>query len=209
MHPDHPIARSPDHPMPMNICVYSSSSDMVSPSFFGYAQDLGATIARRGHTLIYGGTNVVLMGACARAAQQHGGRVVGVIPNFIAVRGLAYEQADELILTHDMRQRKATMEARSDAFLALPGGFGTLEEMFEIITLKQLQRHSKPVVFLNHGGYYDPLAAMFEHMMRQRFAKPVYRQMYEFLPEIAPALDYLENYQPVQLPSKWYVTGAE
>jgi uncharacterized protein (TIGR00730 family) len=193
----------------MNICVYSSSSDMVSPAFFTLAEELGSAIARRGHTLIYGGTNVGLMGACARATQRQGGRVVGVIPNFIAVRGLAYEQADELVLTGDMRQRKATMEARSDAFLALPGGFGTLEEMFEIITLKQLQRHSKPVVFLNRGGYYDPLAAVFEHMMRERFAKPVYRQMYEFVPEVAAALDYIETYRPVELPGKWYVTGAE
>jgi hypothetical protein len=146
---------------------------------------------------------VGLMGALAKAAQQHGGKVIGVIPNFIASRGLAYQPADELIITNDMRQRKATMEARSDAFLALPGGFGTLEEMLEIITLKQLQQHVKPVVFLNRAGYYDPLAAVFEHMYKHRFAKPDYRHMYAFADSVAVALDYLENYQPAPLPGKW------
>lgn len=191
-----------------NICVYSSSSDVVAPAFFSFAEELGAALARRGHTLVYGGTNIGLMGACARSARECGGRVVGVIPDFIAERGFAYSQVDELIVTHDMRQRKATMEARADGFLALPGGFGTLEEMLEIITLKQLQQHSKPVVFLNLGGYYDPLAAVFEHMYRERFAKPAYRQMYEFAADIDGALDYIENYHPVALPTKWHVTTA-
>jgi hypothetical protein len=189
--------------MPKSICVFSSSSDAVDPGFFALAEELGAEMARRGHRLVYGGTNVGLMGALAKAAQQHGGKVIGVIPNFIASRGLAYQPADELIITNDMRQRKATMEARSDAFLALPGGFGTLEEMLEIITLKQLQQHVKPVVFLNRAGYYDPLAAVFEHMYEHRFAKPDYRQMYAFADSVAVALDYLENYQPAPLPGKW------
>src|SRR5512146_491824 len=194
--------------MAKSICVFSASSNAVGPAFFALAEQVGAALARRGHTLVYGGTNVGLMGACARAAQQHGGKVVGVIPDFIANRGFAYERADELIVTHDMRQRKATMEARADAFLALPGGFGTLEEMFEIITLKQLRQHSTAVVFLNREGYYDPLAAVFEHMFRERFAKPAYRQMYEFVSDITPALEYIESYRPVELTQKWYVTGA-
>lgn len=192
-----------------HICVYSSSSDMVAPEFFSVARELGATIASRGHTLVWGGTNVGLMGACAQAAQQGGARVIGIIPAFIADHGLAYEKADELIVTDDMRQRKALMEERADAFVALPGGFGTLEEMFEIITLKQLRRHNKAIVFLNAGGYYEPLAAAMEHMYQAKFAKAAYRQMYAMAPDVASAIDHVESYRPAELPSKWFVTGAQ
>lgn len=197
--------------MSKSICVFSASSNAISSAFFALAEELGAALAARGHVLVYGGTNVGLMGAMAKAAQQHGGKVVGVIPAFIAKRGFAYEHADELIITNDMRQRKATMEARSDAFLALPGGFGTLEEVLEVITLKQLQQHIKPVVFLNRNGYYDPLAALFEHMYEQGFAKAAYRQMYHFADDVRQALDYLEQYQPAalpELPSKWITAGS-
>jgi len=189
--------------MRKNICVFSSSSEAVAAEFFALAEELGEALARRGHVLVYGGTNIGLMGAVARAVHQHGGKVVGVIPSFIAVRGFAYERADELIITNDLRQRKATMEARADAFLALPGGFGTLEEVLEVVTLKQLQQHSKPVVFLNRSGYYDPLLALFEHMYEARFAKPAYRQMYQVVADVSGALAAIEEYQPVVLPTKW------
>lgn len=192
--------------MSRNICVFSSSSDAIDPAFFALAEELGGEMARRGHALVYGGTNVGLMGAVARAVRQGGGKVVGVIPKFIADRGLAYDAATELIITNDLRQRKATMEARADAFVALPGGFGTLEEVLEIITLKQLRQHTKAVVFLNPGGYYDPLSVLFEHMYEKRFAKAAYRSMYQFAADVRSALDYMEQYQPPVLPAKW--TGA-
>jgi cytokinin riboside 5'-monophosphate phosphoribohydrolase len=191
-----------------HICVYSSSSDMVAPEYFAVARELGAAIAQRGHTLVFGGTNVGLMGACAKAAHQGGGKVIGIIPSFIADRGLAFEKADELIVTSDMRRRKAIMEERADAFVALPGGFGTLEEMFEIITLKQLQQHNKAIVFLNAAGYYGPLAAALEHMYEAQFAKPAYRQMYSIAPDVATAIKHVESYRPAELPSKWFVSGA-
>ena len=190
----------------MNICVFSSSSDAIAPEFFAAAADLGRAIAQRRHTVVYGGCSVGLMGAVARAAHEAGGRVIGVIPDFIRERGLAYDPADELVVTHSMRERKAVMEDRADAFIALPGGFGTLEEMLEIITLKQLQRHAKPVLFLNVGGFYDPLAALFEHMYEQRFAKQVYRGLYEFVPDVASAYAYLDSYQPPEIASKWFNT---
>jgi hypothetical protein len=193
--------------MAKSICVYSSSSDAVDGAFFALAEELGEEIARRGHILVYGGTNVGLMGAAARAARASGGKVIGVIPKFIADRGLAFDAADELIITNDLRQRKATMEERSDAFLAMPGGFGTLEEVLEVITLKQLQQHTKPVVFLNPDGYYDPLTTLFEHMYEHRFAKSVYRLMYSFAPDVRSALDYMEHYQPPILPAKWTSAG--
>jgi uncharacterized protein (TIGR00730 family) len=179
---------------------------LINGSFFAIADELGAAIAARGDTLVYGGCDVGLMGALARAVQQHGGKVVGVIPKFIYCRGLAYDLADELIVTDSMRERKAIMETRSDVFLAMPGGFGTLEEMLEIITLKQLQQHTKPVVFLNIGGFYDPLASLFEHMYEQKFAKPVYRRMYYFAPDVKSAFEYLDTYQPPSLEDKWLLT---
>jgi uncharacterized protein (TIGR00730 family) len=192
--------------MPLNICVFCSSSDVIEPGYFAAASDLGATMAQQGHVLIYGGTNVGLMGAIARAVHQNGGRVVGVIPGFIASRGLAYEPADELIVTRDLRERKARMEERADAFIALPGGFGTLEEMLEIITLKQLLQHTKPVLFLNTGGFYDPLAALFDHMREHRFAKAYSNSLYHFAKDAADAFHYLAHYQPPKIEAKWFRT---
>lgn len=190
----------------MQICVFSSSSDIIAPSYFEAARDLGREIGRRGDSLVYGGCAVGLMGAVAEAAKQAGARVVGVIPDFIRERGLGYESADEMIVTATMRERKREMEERADAFLALPGGFGTLEEMLEIITLKQLSRHAKPVIFLNTDGFYDPLAALFEHMFEQQFAKQAYRGLYEFVPSVAAAFEYLDTYTPPVLVQKWFNT---
>lgn len=189
------------------ICVFSSSSDVIDPEYFDIAVELGREIARRGDLMVYGGCNVGLMGAAARAVHEHGGRVVGVIPSFIESRGLGYGACEELIVTRDMRERKAKMEARADAFVALPGGFGTLEEMLEIITLKQLQQHHKPVIFLNHGGFYDPLASLFEHMYEHRFAKPIYRDMYYLAADVDGVFSYLDRYEPPKFENKWFNTG--
>jgi hypothetical protein len=189
--------------MPLNICVFCSSSDVVEPAYFAAATQLGNTMAGRGDVLIYGGTNIGLMGALARSMREHNGRVVGVIPTFIASRGLAYAPADEMILTRDLRERKARMEERADAFVALPGGFGTLEEMLEIITLKQLQRHTKPVIFLNTEGFYDPLLALFEHMREHRFTKPDSPALYHFAAAVAAVFRYLDEYQPPRIEAKW------
>lgn len=189
------------------ICVFSSSSDAIENGFFQTATELGHEIARRGDTMVYGGCSVGLMGAVARGVHELGGNVVGVIPSFIHAKGLGYEPSDELIVTRDMRERKATMEARADAFIALPGGFGTLEEMLEIITLKQLQQHTKPVIFLNRSGFYDPLAALFEHMYERRFAKAIYRDMYYFAPDVKSTFEYLDSYQAPVFENKWFNTA--
>jgi uncharacterized protein (TIGR00730 family) len=190
----------------MRICVFCSSSDVIEPAYFAAATWLGENMARRGDTLVFGGTNAGLMGALAQAVHLGGGKVIGVIPRFIADRGLAYEAADELIVTLNMRERKAEMEERAEAFLALPGGFGTLEEMLEIITLKQLQQHTKPVLFLNTGGFYDPLLALFEHMRQHRFAKAYSNALYHFAPEVDEVFRYLDAYQPPKIESKWFRT---
>jgi uncharacterized protein (TIGR00730 family) len=191
----------------MNITVFSSSSDAVDPVFFQVARDLGQRIAERGDNLIYGGTNVGLMGALAKSAQQAGGKIIGVIPKYLGDRGIAFDEADELILTTNLRERKAVMEQRADAFVVLPGGFGTLEETVEIITLKQLQQHLKPIVILNAHGFYDPLNILFEHFFEQHFAKPASRALYHFSDSVEDAFTYLDTYVPVTVPTKWFEAG--
>jgi hypothetical protein len=187
----------------MNITVFSSSSEAVDPAFFTVAAELGRGMARRGDTLVYGGTTVGLMGAAARAVFENGGKVIGVIPRYMAERGIDFSDC-ELHLTRDLRERKAKMEQLADAFLVLPGGFGTLEELLEILTLKQLQQHQKAIVILNVNGFFDPLKALFEHVYQQRFAKETTRALYHFAPTVEHAFGYLDAYVPVAVPSKWF-----
>lgn len=190
--------------MHKNICVFCSSSAAIAPTFFEVTTELGTLIAQHNHTLVYGGANVGLMGALARSVHTHGGKVVGVIPESIRNKGIAYEAADELVVTKDLRERKAVMEAHADAFVGLPGGFGTLEEMLEILTLKQLQFHNKPVIFVNTNGFYRNLFNHFEQLYQERFAKPDYRHLYFIAPDAASAISYIETYRPIQLQSKWF-----
>jgi uncharacterized protein (TIGR00730 family) len=157
---------------------------------------MGAEIGRRKLTLIYGGARIGLMGEMARTVQTHGGKVIGIIPEKIQNMGIAYTEAEELVVTPDLRERKAAMESRADAFVALPGGFGTLEEILEVLTLKQLNFHQKPIVFLNTNGFYDPLLDLFEHIYTHRFAKPDYRQLYQLIPDVPGLFAYLDSYQP-------------
>ena len=187
-----------------SICVYCSSSDAVAPQYFTAAAELGELMAQHHFTLVYGGASVGLMGALARAVHAHHGRVIGVIPQSILARGIAYDLADELLVTAGLRDRKAQMEARADAFIALPGGFGTLEEVLEMLTLKQLQLHDKPVIFINTAGFYDKLLDLFEHFFSEHFAKSQFRQLYYIAPDAASAIAYIESYQPAPMESKWF-----
>ena len=187
-----------------SICVFSSSSDAVAPHYIAAATELGAAIAQRSLTLVYGGGRVGLMGVVARSVHAHGGRVVGVIPDFLRRHEVAYEEADELIVTKDLRERKAIMEERADAFVALPGGFGTLEEVLEIITLKQLAAHAKPVVFLNTERFFDPLLALFEQLFDQSFAKPETRTHYHVASAPLEVLTHLDNYEATAQVKKWF-----
>lgn len=189
--------------MPKSICVFSASSDAVDPAYRAAAEALGAAIGRRGDTLVFGAGAIGLMGACARAVHAEGGRVVGVIPRTLNRQGIVYAEADELFTTDTLRERKAIMDGRADAFVALPGGFGTLEELLEIITLKQLRFHEKPVVILNTQGFYDPLVEVFEHMFRERFTKPAYRALYYLASEPEAVYPYLDSYDPARIEEKW------
>ncbi len=187
----------------MNICVYCSSSDAAAAPYFQAARELGRLLVEHRHTLVYGGTDVGLMGALAHAVHDYGGRTVGIYPGFFD-RGRAYNSADEMVITRDMRERKATMEERADAFIALPGGFGTLEELMEVLTLKELHQHNKAVAMIDTNGFYGPLVELFEHFYRERLAKEAFRQLYFVAPDPAAALDHIEHYRPPELPEKWF-----
>lgn len=189
--------------MSRTIAVFCSSSSRIAPHYFAAADDFGQRLADRGWTLVYGGSDVGLMGAVARAAKAGGGRVIGVIPEMLHARGIAYAEADELIVTPDLRQRKAQMAALADAFVALPGGVGTLEEILEVLALKDLSCHHKPVVFLNTAGFYDRLAALFEQLYHEGFSRPALRHLHTFVPDVPALMAYLEAYQPPDVPRKW------
>lgn len=175
------------------VCVFAGSADDVRPAYVAAARRLGEGLARAGLTLVYGGGRVGLMGAAAEAARAAGGRVVGVIPRVLVAREIADEAADELIVTDDLRQRKALMEQRAQAFVALPGGFGTLEEVFEVLTLRHLGLHAKPVVLLDVDGFYRPLRALFDHIIREGFARPDRRRLYRFAADADEALALLRD----------------
>jgi uncharacterized protein (TIGR00730 family) len=185
------------------ICVYSSSSNSIDAAYFEMAAELGKTIALNKDVLLFGGGMRGLMGATATAVYEHGGRIVGVIPRALNQKGVVYETCNELIVTKDMRKRKSVMDARSDAFIALPGGFGTFEELLEIITLKQLKYHTKPIVILNVNGYYDFLLKQFDQIIDQHFAKPESYSLYHVTSDVTNALDYISNYTPIVFKDKW------
>ncbi|HSV76922.1 MAG TPA: TIGR00730 family Rossman fold protein [Bacteroidales bacterium] len=187
----------------MNVCVFCSSSEFVHNSYFEEARGLGRLIAANGFNLVFGGTNIGLMGALAQAAKQHGANVSGVIPKFIYDRGIAFAPADAMIVTADMRERKATMEQMADAFIALPGGFGTLEEVLEIITLKQLRLHQKPVVIINTNGFYDQLLVFVEQMARERFIPMRFSDLILLADSSEKAIQLIAEYKPVELKEKW------
>lgn len=175
----------------MQICVYCASSDNVPTRYFDVARALGSGLARRGWSLVYGGGSVGLMGALAAAVHADGGRVIGVIPQALLDREVAYLQADELLVTTTLRQRKQLMDDHADAFIALPGGFGTLEELLEIMTLRQLGYHDKPILIVNIAGYFDPLLAQFARIFEEGFSHSDYQNLYVVVESSEAALELL------------------
>jgi uncharacterized protein (TIGR00730 family) len=189
--------------MKKGICIYASSSDMVDPVFFETADRLGRLIGRKGYALVYGGGRIGLMGVLAEGVKREGGAVIGVIPEALNLKGVVYEHCDELIVTEDMRRRKDEMDKRANAFIALPGGFGTLEELLEVITLKQLMYHDRAIAILNTDGFYDALIAQFEGSIGRRFAKEQCRELYAVCLTPESAVAYIENYRAPALETKW------
>lgn len=188
----------------MDICVFCSSSNAVDECYFEAAGELGRLMVSKQHNLIFGGANVGLMHRLAETVRLGGNQVVGIIPQKIYDRELATPYADELIVTATMDERKNLMRNRSDAFIALPGGFGTLEEILEVITLKQLDYHQKPIVFLNTNNFFGPLFEQFELAYRENFARDNYRQVYHITSNVAETLAYIETYRHQDLGTKWF-----
>lgn len=155
-----------------NVCVYCGSGPGTDPRFVESAIALGKSLAENGVGLVYGGGSIGLMGAVATSVLEHGGNVIGIIPEFLTKRENALTGAQELIVTHDMHERKRLMFERSDAFVALPGGIGTLEELVEQLTWQQLGRHSKPILLANIGNFWDPLLELLDHMRATAFIRP-------------------------------------
>ncbi len=191
-------------PLSMNICVFSSSSNAIPEIYFDAARSLGRLLGESGWKLIYGGANVGLMHACAEAARESGSKTVGIIPELIHAHRLSSPNDHEQIITPNMRERKYLMRKRSNAFIALPGGFGTLEEILEVITLKQLNYHNKAIVFINTNGYYNPLFEQFDRAYQETFAKESYREMYFVASTPEEAVAYIRDYVPAEPLSKWF-----
>ncbi|MFW2831595.1 TIGR00730 family Rossman fold protein [Sphingomonas sp. ID0503] len=189
-----------------SICVFCGSSPGFDPAYRAAAERLGAALAVRDITLVYGGGSVGLMGVVADAALAKGGRVTGVIPDSLAALEVEHRGLTELILTGSMHERKAIMADRADGFIAIPGGIGTLEELFEIWTWAQLGDHAKPVGLLNVAGFYDPLLRFLDHVVRQGFLKIEHRDLLQVESEVGPLLDKLADYVPPVL-DKWIDDG--
>ncbi len=185
-----------------SVCVFCGSSSGWNSDYAMAAQLTGRRIAERGLTLVYGGAKVGLMGAVADAALNAGGEVIGVLPEALQHKELAHNGLTRLEVVSSMHERKARMAELSDGFIALPGGAGTLEEIFEIWTWGQLGFHNKPAGFLNVAGYYDKLAAFLDHTVSEAFVKPVHRDMLIFDDNPETLLDTMAAYAPPKA-EKW------
>jgi uncharacterized protein (TIGR00730 family) len=171
------------------ICVFCASSEAISVSYVELGAEVGAELAARGHSLVSGGGSISAMGALARAARAGGAHTTGVIPQAL----VGWEVADELVVTPDMRSRKGEMDARSDAFLVLPGGIGTLEELLEIWVARTLRMHSRPVVVLDPDGLYEPLREQIRVLVERGFLRPASAELLRWAHTVEEAFDLVED----------------
>ena len=187
----------------MNVCVYCSSSDQVDPVYFETARRLGRLLGERKNNLVYGGANVGPMLELANAAKEAGGRVVSVIPKIVEEKGLVFTRSDEVVVTATLQERRITMIKGSDAFIALPGGFGTLEEVTENLTMRQLGVHRKPLALVNTRGFWDGLAGFVRQLRLEHFILPEHESLVHMSATPEEALAYLDHFKPGPLPDKW------
>jgi uncharacterized protein (TIGR00730 family) len=174
------------------VCVYCASSERIDRSYVELAAAVGTELARRGHSLVSGGGALSCMGAVARAARAGGAHTLGVIPSALLELEVGDQDADELLVVDDMRIRKGLMDARSDAFLTLPGGLGTLEELTEVWTAKVLGMHTKPVVVLDHDGLWEPLRAQVDLMVERGFVRPESVATLQWASSVVEAFELIE-----------------
>lgn len=184
----------------MNICVYGASSATIDSSYIAAGEKLGEEMAKRGIGLVFGGGANGLMGAAARGSHRIGGKIIGIAPEFFNVDGILFEHCTEFIYPENMRERKKKMEELSDGFIITPGGIGTFDEFFEILTLKQLGRHTKPIAILNTNGYYDHLQSFLQNGIDNNFLNETCKELYFISDSETEILDYIENYNPETAP---------
>lgn len=177
----------------MNICVFGASARKLDRSYLEAGEALGALLAKRGHTVIFGGGAHGLMGAVSKGAHEAGGKVISVAPSFFNIDGVLYEHCDEYIYTETMRERKGKMEDLCDAFIVTPGGIGTFEEFFEILTLRQLQRHHKPIAILNTNGYYDSMIAFLENAVDKGFMTEKNLSLFFISDDVEKTVSFIES----------------
>ena len=188
----------------MKICVFGAASPKIDLVFIKETEVFGAELAKRGHTLVFGGGANGLMGAAARGAASEGGEIIGIIPKFFEDENIEalFDKCDDLIETDSMRDRKMIMEEMADAFVVVPGGIGTFEEFFEVLTLKQLCRHDKPIAILNIEGYYNELEAVMNVSISKGFINENCKSLYKFVNTAGEALDYVEETEGLRLSVK-------
>jgi uncharacterized protein (TIGR00730 family) len=192
-----------------SICVYCASSERIDPRYIELATQVGTEIARRGYGLVSGGGSVSCMGAVARAVRAGGGHTTGVIPQALVDMEVADGDADELIVTRDLRERKGEMDSRSDGFLALPGGLGTLDEIFEIWVSRSLGMHDKPLVVLDPDGVFAMMRAQVDDLVLRGFARPAVRDAIQWATEVNEAFDLLEAQQVRIVPTAGEVLESD
>lgn len=179
----------------MNICIYGASSVKTSKEYVEATQRLGECLAKDGHSLVFGGGASGLMGAAARGFTVGGGKIIGVAPRFFDVDGILYDKCTEFIFTETMRERKKILEDKSDAFIVCPGGVGTFDEFFEIITLKQLGRHNKAVIIFNTGNYFDELLNLMNKAFKEDFLTEKTLSLYDVAKNEEEVVSFLKSYK--------------
>lgn len=177
------------------ICVFASSSNYLNDIYYEDARLLGELIGKNNYDLVYGGSNLGLMWACAEQAKFNGSKLIGIMPKKLQDFGVFTDGCDEFYVTSGMRERKAKLDELSDAVIALAGGFGTLEELSEMVVQKQLGYNKKPIVILNTNGFYNKLNEFFEEIICQKFANKNMRNLYYLAPTPEDAITYLKNYK--------------
>ncbi len=178
----------------MRICIYGASSTKTDKKYIDAVESLGKTLAQRGHSLVFGAGANGLMGAAARGFTSGGGHIIGIAPGFFDIDGIIYDKCDELIRPETMRERKKLLEDNADVFLIVPGGVGTFDEFFEILTLKQLGRHSKAIVIYNINGYYDKLQDFMNVAKDEFFVSDKTLTLYELFDDGDKLIEYIESY---------------